>query len=509
VSESGIGELAPHRQQRLPWWLRGFVLDLRSLALFRVALGCCLFADLVLRTPQIDDFYTDDGVLPREALVLLSDPWALSLHFISGEWAVQLFLFLATAVLATGFILGYRTRLCTVGVWVLVVSMHVRNPLVVHGGDGVLRLLLFWSIFLPLNGRCSADRALNRSAPPLPDRHLSPAGVALIFQMCAIYWFAFASKTDPTWLTERSAIYYALNLDMLTTSAGRSLLQYPELLHRLTTATMVLEIAGPILALSPVFTTPLRLAAVGLFTGFHAGLGVAMTLVLFPWICVAGWMALLPGPLWDRFGRGLEGPLVPGLGRLIARLEALGVTAPRPRETGILGSLLVLAALLTVSTSLLFKSPRLPGLAPSDLSYRRRIYSLTGLGQQWRMFAPRPTTEDGWYVLEGVKRDGTRIDLWTGQPPSYTRPEEFQAVYPSNLWLEYLYLLWNREYAPFRVYMGRYLCRTWNDAHPESEVTRVILRFMLERTPPEGQPVPPPTRERVARHYCFDDPEDR
>ena len=50
------------------WW-HMLAVDLRSLALFRVALGTCLLIDLAGHIPQIDDFYTDAGILPRDALI--------------------------------------------------------------------------------------------------------------------------------------------------------------------------------------------------------------------------------------------------------------------------------------------------------------------------------------------------------------------------------------------------------------------------------------------------------
>lgn len=493
-------------------WLRGLVLDLRSLALFRVAVGCCLLTDLALRIPQIDDFYADDGVLPREALFRLGDPWRISLHFISGNSEIQLALFLCAVVLAVGFVLGYHTRFCAAGSWVLLVSMHARNPMVAHGGDSVLRMLLFWSIFLPVNARFSLDRSLNPPAPVLQEKHLSPAGIALIFQICAIYWYAFAEKMDPVWVTERSAIYYALNLDMFSTQLGRSLLQYPELMHQLTTATLALELLGPVLAISPVLTAPLRFLMVASFLGFHAGMGLSLRLGLFPWICAAAWLALLPGGLWDFLGRRFEHP---GTGprpiaKAVSRLREFLPSSPAPRETGLLGNLIVLGALLIVTLSLLFRSTRSPGFAPTGQGHARALFSVTSLGQQWRMFAPRPSPEDGWFVLEGVLRDGRRIDLLTGDTSSDARPDDFGAAYRNTQWLGYLVFLWNRQYRPYRTYFGRYLCRRWNDSHQGADqVDTVFLYFMLELTPPEGTLVPEPTKERVLRRRCFDKEMDR
>ena len=58
-------------------------------------------------------------------------------------------LFLVAAAGAGALLLSYRTRLATLLSWVLLVSVQNRNPLLGQGGDDLLRMLLFWGLFLP------------------------------------------------------------------------------------------------------------------------------------------------------------------------------------------------------------------------------------------------------------------------------------------------------------------------------------------------------------------------
>jgi hypothetical protein len=452
------------------------MLDLRSLALFRVAIGTCLLATLLLRLPQLDAFYTDDGVLPREALIRLRDPF-VSLHMISGVWMVQAVLFLIGILFALAFTAGYRTRLSAVVSWVMLTSMQARNPLVAHGGDNVLRVLLFWSMFLPLDGSKSLEGQGRRMD------HLSPAGVAFILQICAVYWFAFAEKMDPIWLTERSAVYYTLHLDMFATSLGVGLRDSPELMRLLAVATLALEFLGPLLAISPVVTTPLRLVAVVSFIGFHAGLALTMRLGTFPWICTAAWLALLPGPVWRMWDRRW----VPSW------------TVRPSRLTGRLGSLLVVGAVLIITLGLL--APPLRPPAPNDVSTSRRLLSMMGWTQRWPMFAPHPTTEDGWYVIQGVTAGGGRVDVWGGGTSTGNRPTDFGAAYRDTRWLGYLYLIRSARYESFRGYFGQYLCRAWSKRHGE-QIDSISIAFVSERTPPPGRLPLPPERQLLAEQAC-------
>jgi hypothetical protein len=462
--------------QPVPWWLEGFVLDLRSLALFRVAIGVCCLVNLVLRLPQLDAFYTDQGLVPREAVIRFRDP-LLSLHMISGEWAIQFALALLGIVFAVGLIVGHRTRLCAFVSWVLLTSMQARNPMVAHGGDLVLRVVLFWSILLPLSGRGSPEGGRLRHA------HLSPAGVALILQICAIYWFAFAEKMDPIWLTERSAVYYALHLDLFATPLAVQLRDLPEVTRLLTVGTMALEFIGPLLVLSPVLSTPLRLVAVAGFIGFHLGLGLSMRLGTFPWICIAAWLALLPAAFWrdrDRVPRWLEG----------------GAT----RDLGPGGALVAVAAVLFLALSLL--APTFRPNNPNEAGVLERSLSLLGLAQRWPMFAPHPAAQDGWYLMEGVTQSGRRVNVWDEAVPlSAEKPVDFAAAFGDTRWLGYLYLLRGQRHELFREYLGRYLCRTWNDRHAD-QLDSISIAFMLELTPPPGVPVAPTERQTVARDAC-------
>ena len=95
-------------------------------------------------------------------------------------------------------ILGYRTRVSTAIGWLVIGSIQSRNQLLLQHGDYLLRLLLFWSMFLPLGARFSLD-ARRRAALP-ENRFLSVAGGALLVQIACVYVFAGLFKLQPTWL---------------------------------------------------------------------------------------------------------------------------------------------------------------------------------------------------------------------------------------------------------------------------------------------------------------------
>ncbi|MGM0389997.1 MAG: HTTM domain-containing protein, partial [Natrinema limicola] len=124
-------------------------IDQRALGAFRIALGVLLLADLtMLRLPGLVTFYTDAGVFPRSTLLeAYPTVGRVSIHALSGAAWFQAVLFALAGGFALLLLVGYRTRLATLGSLVLFASLHARNPHLVNGGDTILLsfLLFGWS----------------------------------------------------------------------------------------------------------------------------------------------------------------------------------------------------------------------------------------------------------------------------------------------------------------------------------------------------------------------------
>lgn len=97
-----------------------------------------MIVGLLRRTWHLAAFYTDAGVLPREALFADYNGSVYSPHTLSGEPCAQL-LFGNTAAVALALVVGYRSRIATILTWLLLVSLHARSPHVLNGGDVLLR----------------------------------------------------------------------------------------------------------------------------------------------------------------------------------------------------------------------------------------------------------------------------------------------------------------------------------------------------------------------------------
>lgn len=461
-----------------------FGIDIRSLALFRIGLAIVLIGDLLTRLQDLKAHYSDEGILPRSVLIdMFLDPWSFSLNLISGQWQIQLILFILQIIFAMALLVGYHTRLATIVSWFLLFSLHLRNTMILQGGDIVLKILFFWSMFLPLGAYWSIDQWRKKDTPS--SYHIVSAGtVALLLQVCFIYWFSALLKTDPSWHTEGTAIWYALSIEQYATPLGLHLTHYPTLLKILTFATYHLEAYGPFFAFSPIWTAPLRMLTIIAFLMFHLiGLNLTMELALFPYICAVAWLAFIPSYFWNR----------------IFKMHPTSFLSFPWKASLISNSLVFLLFIYVFLWNLSTLHISRPPFIPPPLI----ISSLLGIDQTWDMFAPTPLRSDGWYVIPGRLKDGTKVDIYNEKSISWEKPSSLAAVYPNDRWRSYMMNLFIMEEGSRHLpFYAQYLCRKWNENHPPEKHLLFFDIYYMVRENSLEDPHAPYQRHHLWHHEC-------
>jgi len=472
-----------------------FGADLRSLALLRVALAGLVLCDVGLRARDLTVFYSDAGVLPRaEYLARVGEGWGWSLHLVSGAAWLQAGLFAVAALAALAMLVGWRTRAATIVTWVMLCSVQQRNPLLEQGGDILLRMVLFWAMFLPLGARASVDRARAGSGDGDGEavRVVSVATVALLVQLVLVYWMTALWKDSAAWRSDGSALYWALQIDQYVSGVGRWLRGYPGALTVLTLVLFWFEVVGPCLLLSPWRTGMVRTVAIAGFVMLHVGVWLCLDIGLFPFVSAFVMVGLLPSWFWDagvpRLGaalRGVERWLATRVhGRAGARAAG---RLPRWAEA------LCAGCLVYVVWWNVADLPGAPFGLPGRLHFVARVLRLQ---QRWDMFAPAPMRNDGWIVIVGRMGDGREVDLLRGaRALSWQAPA--QRGYVNQRWRRYLMNLVAPARRGYRRPYARWLCRRWREAGVQS----LELVFMRERTMPPGQ-APELTRVPLWRETC-------
>ena len=137
--------------------------DVAPVALLRILYGLQLFNWTWQLYPNLNAFFTDEGILPRrEALVDAADRF--SLLFLFGEWWQVALVWAISCAVALCVAAGWHTRLACLLAFVLVSSFSWRDPLILDGSDFVFRVLPLWLAFTGAGEAYSLDAFL-RGAP--------------------------------------------------------------------------------------------------------------------------------------------------------------------------------------------------------------------------------------------------------------------------------------------------------------------------------------------------------
>jgi hypothetical protein len=467
-----------------------FCLDLRALAILRISLGLVLLADLIYRSKDIKAFYSAKGVLPIPTLFEhLWHPSFFSIYTsVDSEYLIQL-LFAINFFCVFCLIFGYRTRLFTVFVWLFLISLHNRNPLITQAGDNLMRMIVFWGIFLPWGYLYSIDSYRNIRAK-INYNYESFAGIAFVCQIAFLYYFSALLKNSPEWHTDFTAIYYALSLDQLVTPIGEWLYPYPELLKMMTASVYYVELLLPFLLFIPLYNHWFRGMIIVSIIMLHVGIYATMNVGLFSATSIVSMFGLLPTPLLNalesRYAR-FFGSLRNYFNHLVLKYPLLKTKGkfqpPLPHPMAELFAGIFLFMVLGYNLHSVGHK-----ILPENSLW---VGELLKLNQHWGMFAPAVYKNDGWYIYEGKMPDGKKIDiLRKGKDLTYERPKRVTHVVKSDRWRKYGENILMIEKSHFRPYLCNYLLNDWNENNTNKPLIHLSIIYMHEKTLPDYQTAP-------------------
>jgi hypothetical protein len=467
-----------------------YKVDLRALALMRIAIGCVVLSDLIIRGCDLSVHYTKDGILPVSLLLEFdSKPLRWSFHYLNDTFAYQAFLFYLQGIVTLFLIAGYRTRLFTVLSWILMVSLQNRNPFIQQSGDDLLRLILLWGIFLPWGKFYSVDSKRN---PIEQKNYFSIASLGYLILIISVYLFSAIQKASPEWRTEGTALYYALSLDQLKVGLGDWLYQHPNFMKLLTFLVFYyFELLVPILLLIPFTNKKLRTLCVVSIILLHLGIASTIYVGLFFAIGIASALGLLPSSVMDkidklfRFSRSLSGEFFK---------EKISGGA-KIMTNSFLGFL--------IGFCLFYNLGYIPSFRYALDDRAQCVTNVLKLDQYWGMFSPNVYKTDGWYIYRGIKPNDSIWDIGNNKPGlDYTKPKDIDKMYPSDRWRKFAENYQKNEYNFLRPFYCKYLIKEWNKKHPENKIGGLNVIFLLEESMPDYKTAPIKEQNTC---LCYDD----
>jgi len=448
---------------------RMMVVDLRSLAVFRIGLGGLLVADALLRTRDFALMFAPDGMFPLTVLARVhAEPgiWSLAFLVDASWWSAAILILQAAAGAALA--LGWKTPVAKAVAWVALVSVIRRTSPATNAGDLWLAALLFWSLFLPLGSRFSLDR--RGDARPGECR-----AWGLTLQIAGVYLAAGLSKCNEFWLSG-DAVRYALSTHDHGTRLGDALAGLPDLCRWLTWAVLVLELAAPPLLIAGGRVRPFVAAALAMF---HAGVWLLMSVGLFSAVGLVACSLFIPASAWPV--RRQEPTIVSRDGR--------GGSVSR-WASGIMGGLAGAAAILAwiQGVGMWPGAPRnVPTAGGRPLPWAvAAIVNGACLPQDWQMFAD-VLRQRQWVYSVGRLTDGGEVDVLRGGRRVERRlPEGGHLSLPHHRWHKLLWVLHEPRMQPLREPVTAALARSWNAIHPPDQ-RLVSLEIRVGRLP-DGDP---------------------
>lgn len=436
----------------------GYSPDLRALAFMRIGIGLVIIVDLIIRGTDLTAHYTNEGIWPTQLVKHLGwKPGFWSLHTLNGSYNYILFLFSIQFITALFLIAGFKTRIASLLLWLFAISLHNRNIYVQQAGDDLLRLILFWGIFLPWHAKYSIDSLSIKTAPQ--KNVFSALGYFIL--LASVYFFSVLHKTSSEWWQDGTAVYYALSLGQLRLAwFGDLIYGYPQVLKYITWLVIGIEVVLPLLILWPSKKGTPRLIAFCLIVLLHAGIGLTLYVGLFFVIGIVSALGLLPSFVMDKI-TGINTPL-----RLPGRST---------KTTQLINSLCIIVIFLSLMINL-GTVRKFPYQLSPALELPVNVFRFD---QRWTMFSPGITKKDGWFVYQGLDSSGKEWDLGTNSAKvDYTRPPHIVSMYKTDRWRKLAENMQNDLYSFLRPLYGNYILKEWNKNHPGKKIQILNLYFM-------------------------------
>lgn len=299
------------------WWF-GRVRP-ESMGLLRIIVGALAFCNLSLLSFDFSNFYSQKGFVTGDIVhkwldypsdkIFLGTPIEVTLPFgiprftlippdSSDGWMLAVYLVgLACALL---FSMGLFSRISGIGLASCMISLHLRNPAIIHAGDTLLRLFVIYLALGQPGAAYSLDRrrAVARGdASPQPPLVSAWPQKLIQFQIALCYFMTVWQKWfGHTWKVG-TATWYPTQLHEFDRFPMPGFLERQPFIGITTYATLLVEISLATL----VFYTPWRRWVLTAGIGLHAYIEYRFNIPFFAITIVAGYIAFYDGEEVDAW----------------------------------------------------------------------------------------------------------------------------------------------------------------------------------------------------------------
>lgn len=278
-----------------------------SLCLFRVVFGLLLVINALLLIEDAQVLLGPRGIFPYADFTRLYRRGRMTLFdALPDTPAVVGWIVMVHLAASVGVMIGLWTNVSAIVAWIMLVSLHHRSPGSFHGGDTVMRLMLFHLCFTPSGYALSCDAYL-AGRDPIAAMNAAPGSLwamrLMQVQVSIIYLWTTHWKLRGRMWREGTAVFYAIGNKSFQRGRLPNFMLRPLPMKLATCASLIVEGSLGTLIWVREFRHPLVLAGLAL----HLGIEYCMNLQLFGWtMCCCLLLFLNPTDVasWIEFAFG-------------------------------------------------------------------------------------------------------------------------------------------------------------------------------------------------------------
>jgi hypothetical protein len=252
------------------------------LGIFRAAFGALVFTNLLALFPTRETWWGPEAIVSRAASLRYFSGYRLNLlNLLPDTTAYLTFFYVVLMIAALFLMLGLFTRLSSILVWLGLVSLAHRCPMILNSGDTFLRVCSFWLMFTPAGKLFSLDRMRDPHALHKETIKVEAWQLRLLqIQFVIVYLTTFLSKIQGSQWLDGTAVGYVLRLDEFQRFPLPNFVFSSPMIHFATWSALTIE--GALATL--IWIPTLRLWVIASAILLHLGIDYSMNIPMFEWI---------------------------------------------------------------------------------------------------------------------------------------------------------------------------------------------------------------------------------